>query len=50
MIRLLEGHNDSVRTDILARAHLSMYLLRSPDRVDKVQLLFSSTKDSDLVD
>ena len=29
-------------TDILARAHLSAYLLRGPDRVDKVSLPFLS--------
>ena len=41
MIRLLEGSKDCVGTDVLARAHLSMYLLRGPDRVDKVLSLFS---------
>lgn len=36
---MIGGSNDCVSTDILARAHLSKYLLRGPDRMDKVSLL-----------
>jgi len=39
VIKLLEGNTDYIGTDILARAHLSTYLVRGPDQIDKVLLL-----------
>ena len=54
VIRLLGGSTDYVGTDILARAHLCMYLVCAPNRMDKVFTVFSvfslNEKDSDLMD
>jgi len=42
VIKLLKVSSDHVSTDVLARAHLSTYLLHGPDQMDKVSLLISS--------